>query len=212
MASAATSVLKFAVDCAPNAVNAAAAVVAPVPPLVIGNVPVMAATGKLLALVKSMADGTPKSGVVNTGLVKVLLVKVSVPANVAKVPVTAGNVMVAEPETAGATIVAEPVLGDAPAKATLVAEATPNVGVTNVGEVENTTVPVPVSLVNALANFTLEGSVKKAATLPPKSLISAAATSPQAGATAADPVPVCVKNFFVDEEFPAKNDVVLAAD
>ena len=186
--------------------------VAPVPPFAIGNVPVMAATGKLLALVKSMAEGTPKFGVVKTGLVKVLLVKVSAPANVDKVPVTAGNVMVAEPETAGATIVAEPVLGDAPAKATLVAEAAPNVGVTNVGEVENTTVPVPVSLVSALAKFTLVGVFKNVPTFAPKLLMSEVPNVPQIGDADADPVPVCDKNFFVDEVFPAKNDVVFAAD
>ena len=38
-ASAATSVLKLAVDCAPKEVKAAAAVVAPVPPALIGKVP-----------------------------------------------------------------------------------------------------------------------------------------------------------------------------
>ena len=209
-ASAATSVLKLAVDCAPNAVNAAAAVVAPVPPFVMGNVPVMAATGKLLALLKSIADGTPKSGVINTGLVNVLLVKVSVPANVAKVPVAPGNVIVVVPATAGAAKVAVPDVE--PAKPTLVADDTPKVGVTKVGEFANTKAPEPVSFVTAVAKFALVGVPKNPPTPVPKSDTSAITIDPQAGAADAEPVPVCVKNCLVADVLPVKSEVVLAAD
>ena len=47
---------------------------------------------------------------VNVGLVKLLLVKVSVPVNVAKVPVAPGKVIVVVPAVAGATTVAVPEL------------------------------------------------------------------------------------------------------
>jgi hypothetical protein len=166
-------VLKFAIDCAPKAVKASAAVVDPVPPFSMANLPVIPVlNGNPTALVNVPDAGVPKAGEVKVGDVKVLLVNVSVPAKVANVPVTAGNVMVAEPETAGATIVAEPVLGDAPAKVTLVALAAPMVGETKVGDVLKTTEPVPVSLVIAFAKLTLVGVVKNVPTLPAKSLMS----------------------------------------
>jgi hypothetical protein len=50
----------------------------------------------------------------------------------------------------------------------VVAEATPNVGVTRVGDVANTKAPLPVSPVTASANLADVGSAKKAATLVPK--------------------------------------------
>jgi hypothetical protein len=144
------------------------------------------------------------------GVVKVLLVKVSVPAKVAKVPVAPGKVIVVVPATAGAAIVAVPEV--APENATLVAEAIPKMGENKVGEVLNTNEPVPVLLVMALNKFTLEGVAKKVATFAPRSVMSAVPTVPQAGATAAEPVPVCVKNFLVADVFPDKNELVLAAD
>jgi hypothetical protein len=128
-----------------KASNAAALVVAPVPPFAIGNVPVTpVVNGNPVALVKVPEAGVPKTGAVKVGEVKVLLVKVSVPAKVAKVPDAAGKVIaVPVPATAGAEIVAVPEVE--PAKATEVAEATPKVGVTKVGEVANTNAPEPVS-------------------------------------------------------------------
>ena len=66
------------------------------------------AIGKPVALVKVALDGIPKFGVVKRGLVNVLLVKVSVPASVASVPVEPGSVMVVEPAIAGATRFAVP--------------------------------------------------------------------------------------------------------
>ncbi len=147
------------------------AVVAPVPPFAIGKVPVTPVVkGNPVALVKTPDAGVPKAGEVNVGEVNVLLVNVSVPSKVAKVPVADGSVIVVVPATAGAAKVAVPEV--APAKATLVADAAPKVGVTKVGEVLNTTVPVPVSLVMAFARFTLVGVAKNVPTLPPKSLMS----------------------------------------
>jgi len=51
---------------------------------------------------------------------------------------------------------------------TVVAEATPKVGVTSVGEVAKTAEPEPVSSVNDAARFALVGVARKVATLVPK--------------------------------------------
>ena len=135
-----------------KASNAAAFVVWPVPPFASGKVPVTPVVkGNPVALVKVPEAGMPKTGAVKVGEVKVLFVKVSVPANVAKVPEAAGKVIaVLVPATAGAEIVAVPEVD--PAKATDVADATPNVGVTKVGEVANTNAPVPDSFEITPAN------------------------------------------------------------
>lgn len=126
--------------------------VAPVPPLAIGKVPVTPVDkGNPVAFVKVPDAGVPNAGAVKVGDVKVLLVKVSVPAKVAKVPDTPGKVIaVPVPATAGAAIVAVPEV--APAKLTDVASATPKVGVTKVGDVPNTNAPDPVSLLITPAN------------------------------------------------------------
>ena len=92
-----------------SALNAAAFVVAPVPPLARGKVPVTpVASGNPVALVNTPDAGVPKAGAVKIGEVNVLFVKVSVPAIVASVPVAAGKVMVVVPATAGATNVEVP--------------------------------------------------------------------------------------------------------
>lgn len=126
-----------------KASNAAALVEAPVPPLAKGKIPVTPVVkGKPVALVKVPDAGVPNTGAVKVGEVKVLLVSVSVPAKVAKVPDAAGKVIaVFVPATAGAEIVAVPEVD--PAKATDVADATPMVGVTKVGEVAKTKAPEP---------------------------------------------------------------------
>ena len=205
-ASVVTFVLRFAVACAPKAVKASAAVVEPVPPLAIGKVPVTpVVNGKPVAFVN-----TPEAGVPKAGAVKVLFDKVSVPAKVAKVPEAAGKVIVVVPATAGAAKVAVPDVE--PAKPTLVADATPKVGVTKVGEVANTKAPEPVSFVTAVAKLALVGVPKNPPTPVPKSDTSAMTTDPQAGAADTEPVPVWVKNCFVAAVLPVKSDVVLAAD
>lgn len=126
-----------------KASNAAALVDAPVPPLANGKIPVTPVVkGKPVALVKVPEAGVPNTGAVKVGDVKVLFVKVSVPAKVAKVPEAAGKVIdVLVPATAGAEIVAVPEVD--PAKATDVADATPIVGVTKVGELAKTKAPEP---------------------------------------------------------------------
>jgi hypothetical protein len=177
------------------------------------NLPVIPVlNGSPVALVNTPDAGVPKAGEVKVGDVKVLLVNVSVPSSVAKVPETAGNVMVAEPDTAGAVRVADPVLGDAPAKAMLVADAVPKVGENKVGEVLNTKEPVPVSFVMALAKFTLVGVAKNVPTPAPKLLISVVPKVSQSGEADPLPVPVCDKNFLVNDVYPVNSDEVLAAD
>lgn len=205
------SVLKLATDCAPNAVNAVTALVAPVPPFAIGKIPITPlVNGKPMALVNVPEAGMPNAGAVKMGAVKVLFVKVSVPAKVAKVPEAPGKVIVVVPATAGAAKVAVPEVD--PAKPTLVAEAAPKVGVTNVGEVENTTEPVPVSLVRAVAKFTLVGVIKNVPTPEPKLLMSVVPNVSQRGEADIDPDPVCARNFLVNVVFPGKYEVVFAAD
>jgi hypothetical protein len=61
---------------------------------------------------------------------------------------------------------------------TLVADATPNVGVTSVGLVANTKEPEPVSLVTADAKLALEGVAKNVATPDAKPLIPVDTGSP----------------------------------
>ena len=210
-ASVVTFVLKLAVDCAPKAVKASAAVVEPVPPFAIGKVPVTPdVNGKPVAFVNTPEAGVPNAGAVKVGLVNVLLVKVSVPAKVAKVPDAPGKVIVVVPATVGAASVAVPDVD--PANPTLVAEATPKVGVTKVGEVANTKAPEPVSFVTAVARFALVGVPKNPPTPVPKSVTSAMTTPAHAGAAETEPVPVWVKNCLVAEVLPVKSEVVLAAD
>ena len=155
-----------------NASKAADLVVAPVPPFAIGKVPVTpVVNGKPVAFVNTPDAGVPNAGAVKVGEVKVLFVKVSVPANVAKVPDAAGKVMaIPVPATAGAEIVAVPDVE--PANANEVAEATPKVGVTKVGEVAKTKAPEPVSPVTAAAKLALDGVANQVSTPVPNPVIS----------------------------------------
>ena len=118
------------------------------------------------------------------GFVSVLLVNVSVPAKVAKVPVV-GNVtfvvavavnvveyapLVANVDPSTNVNVADVVGAVKVTLLTLVAVATPMVGVVKVGEVENTKDPVPVSSVTAATKLALVGVAKNVATLVPNPL------------------------------------------
>jgi len=119
---------------------------------------------------------------VTVGLVNVLLVNVSVPANVVNVPVVgnvtfvvavAVNVVLNAPEVAkvepSATVNVELVAGAVIVTLfTDVAVATPNVGVVKVGDVANTSKPEPVSSVTADAKLADDGVAKNVATPVPK--------------------------------------------
>ena len=75
----------------------------PVPPFAMPNLPVTPVLkGSPVALVNTPYAGVPKDGEVYVGEVKVLLVNVSVPSKVAKVPDADGSVIVVVPATAGA--------------------------------------------------------------------------------------------------------------
>ena len=129
-----------------------------------------------------------------SGAVNVLLAKVSVPVKVAKVPVVGKVnvvVLVVVNVVEKAPLVAN-VLPSAKVKValeagaviatllTLVAVATPNTGVTNVGVLANTKAPVPVSSVMALAKLALLGVPKNVATPVPNPLIPVLTGSPVA--------------------------------
>ena len=195
-----------------RASKAPALVVAPVPPLANGKVPVTpVVNGNPVAFVKVPEAGVPNTGAVKVGLVKVLFVKVSVPAKVAKVPDAAGKVMaVPVPATAGAEMVAVPEV--APEKPILVAVATPKVGVTKVGLVAKTKAPVPVSSVTAANTLALVGVAKAVATPVPNPLTPVAIGNPvafvkvpDAGVPNTGAVNVgLVKVLFVKVSVPAK--------
>lgn len=79
---------------------ASAADVAPVPPFVTDNVPVTpVVSGRPVAFVNIPDVGVPNAGEVKVGLVRVLFVSVSAPANVASVPVVGKVILVALVET-----------------------------------------------------------------------------------------------------------------
>lgn len=122
---------------APKLVRAAAAVVAAEPPLAMGRVPVTpVVSGKPVAFVSVPEVGVPKIGVTRVGLVdrtfapEPVLVVTPVP------PLATGN----DPVT--------PVVKGRPVAFVRVAEVgVPKIGVTNVGLVDKTTLPVPVLVV-----------------------------------------------------------------
>ena len=93
-----------------------------------------------------------------------------VPGNaneVASVPVNVSELLAVN-VLPSAMVNVDPVAGDVIATLfTVVADATPNVGVTNVGDVVNATVLLPDSSVKADAKFALLGVAKNAATLAP---------------------------------------------
>ena len=72
--------------------SAPESVVAFVPPLAIGSVPVTPVVrGRPVALVSTPEAGVPRAGVVRVGLVRVLLVRVSVVLRPTNVSVAAGT-------------------------------------------------------------------------------------------------------------------------
>jgi hypothetical protein len=133
--------------------------------------------GRPVQLVNVPDEGVPKTGVVNVGLVRVLLVRVSVPANVDNVPVVgkvmavvavavrvvakAPDVVRLPPSVIVLLVFATPVPPLAPGKipvtpvvkgkpVALVSTpdaGVPSAGVTRVGLVDKTTLPVPVEVV-----------------------------------------------------------------
>jgi len=133
-----------------------------VPPLVAANVPVTPVlSGRPVQLVSVPLLGVPRTGVVSVGLVSVLFVRVSVPASVDSVPevgsvtavvAVAVNVVLNAPIVASVLLFASvSVALDAGAVIatllTLVAVATPSVGVVSDGLVLRTTLPVQVAVV-----------------------------------------------------------------
>ena len=127
-----------------SALNAADALVCPVPPLVIGSVPVTPVDkGSPVALVNVTDEGVPRAGVTNVGLVAntrdpVPVSSVTADAKLALVGV-AKNVATPVPKPLTPVEIGKPVqLVSVPDV------GVPNAGVTNVGDVDKTTLPDPV--------------------------------------------------------------------
>ena len=129
------------------------------------NVPVTTPTpdkGSPVQLVSVPDDGVPKTGVVKTGLVKVLFVKVSVEL-VVTTPIPSTAILPAEtletvvsvacpssidptPNAADVEGV-KPLIGKPVQLVSVPADGVPKLGVTKVGEVESTLLPLPVEVV-----------------------------------------------------------------
>ena len=109
--------------------------VTPVPPLATGSVPVTPVViGKPVQLVKTPADGVPMFGVVNAGLVERTLLPEPVELVTPVPPLATANVPVTP------VVIGNPVqLVKTPA------DGVPMFGVVNVGLVDNTMLPVPVT-------------------------------------------------------------------
>ena len=111
--------------------------VTPVPPLAIGKVPVTpVVSGKPVALVNVAAEGVPRLGVVKVGLLERTTEPVPVEVVTPVPPLATGRVPVT------------PLVKGKPVALVKVADVgVPSTGVTKVGDVDNTTDPVPVEVV-----------------------------------------------------------------
>lgn len=154
----------FAVPLLPNSVTSPPTEVNPVPPLPTGSVPVTPVlSGKPVQFVKTPLVGVPSNGVVRVGEVA----KTSSPLPVSFVTAVARLALdgvaknvatpVPNPET--------PVLIGSPVQLVSVPlDGVPSAGVTSVGEVAKTRLPVPVSSVTAVRRLALDGVPKNVAT------------------------------------------------
>jgi hypothetical protein len=133
-------------------------VVAPVPPLATGNVPVVPPSiGNPVTLVITPLVGVPSAGVTKVGLLDSTTLPVPVEAVTPVPPLATGKVPVVPPSIGRpVALVSVPLVG------------VPNAGVTSVGLVANTSAPEPVSSVTAAAKFALVGVAKNVATSVPK--------------------------------------------
>lgn len=111
--------------------------VTPVPPFATGRVPVTPVVrGRPVAFVRTTADGVPRFGVVRTGDVERTLFPDPVDVVTPVPPLATGSVPVT------------PVVRGSPvALVRVTAEGVPRFGVTSVGDVASTTLPVPVEVV-----------------------------------------------------------------
>lgn len=137
----------------PRLVRAAAAVVAPVPPRVSGNVPVVPASiGRPVALVKVAADGVPRFGVVRAGEVENTRLPVPVSLVTAAAKFALDGV-----ERKVATLVPRPEIpvatGSPVALVKVAVDGVPRFGVTNVGLFVKATLPVPLSSLKIAASW-----------------------------------------------------------
>ena len=137
------------------------------PPFAVGKTPVTpVVSGNPVRLVATPAEGVPIFGVTSVGDVA----KTAAPVPVSSVNAprrfalegVAKNVATLVPSPDTPVLIGKPV---ALVKTPL--EGVPSAGVTSVGDVANTAAPVPVSSVNALRRFALDGVAKNVATPVP---------------------------------------------
>ena len=174
------------------------AVVTPVPPFATGKVPVTPVVkGNPVRFVATPEVGVPSAGAVSVGLFKVLLAKVSAPANVANVPVVGSVTAVAAvevnvvayapdvvrlppsvivfpvlaipvPPLAPGNVPVTPVANGNPVRLVATPEVgVPRIGVTKVGEVDNTVLPVPVEVVTPVPPLATASVALRPAAFPP---------------------------------------------
>ena len=143
-------------------------VVAPEPPFPTGSVPVTPVVrGSPVALVKTAADGVPRSGVVSAGDVA----NTNAPLPVSPVTAVARFELDGVPRNV-ATPVPRPEtpeeIGRPVQFVSVPLVGVPSSGVVSVGEVANTNSPLPVSSVTALARLALDGVANAVATPVPR--------------------------------------------
>lgn len=143
-------------------------VVAPEPPFPTGRVPVTPVErGKPVALVKTAADGVPRSGVVRAGDVA----NTNAPLPVSFVTADARLALDGVARKV-ATPVPNPLtpveIGSPVAFVSTPADGVPKSGVTRAGDVANTIAPVPVSSVTAARALALDGVARNVATPVPR--------------------------------------------
>ena len=171
-----------------------------------------------------VALATPNVGVVKVGEVNVLFVNVSVPANVANVPVVGNVISVAavlvkvEAKPPAIANVAFVGIVNVPSLPVIdnpfidVALATPNVGVVKVGEVNvllvNVSVPAKVANVPAVGNVTLVAAVEVNVEANPPTIANVAFD----GIVNVPSLPVIVKPFIVVAVAAPKVGVVNEGD
>jgi hypothetical protein len=117
--------------------------VTPVPPLATGNVPVVPPSiGKPVALVSVPLEGVPSAGVTKVGLL-----------DSTTLPEPVEEVTPVPPLATGSVPVVPPSIGKPVALVSVPLEGVPSVGVTKVGLLDRTTLPVPVEAVTPVPPF-----------------------------------------------------------
>ncbi len=172
-----------------SASNAAVAVVFAVPPLAIGSVPVTpVVSGRPVRFVATPEAGVPKAGVTNVGEVA----NTSAPDPVSSVTAVARLADEGVPRKV-ATPAARPLTPVLIGKPVMLVATplagVPRAGVTNVGDVPNTSAPEPVSPVTAAARLADDGVARNVSTPVPRPVTAETASVTPVSAPASERMP-----------------------